>query len=262
MKLLVTGATGFLGWHLLPALAAEHELYALTRSKTRTAAPQVSWISADLSRPDDPWELPSHVDAVIYLAQSRRHREFPEGARDVMAVNVESFWRLVEYARQAGAQHFVFTSTGSVYEGSEQPLDEQAPLRPATFYATSKRIAEMTLEAYGAVLPATILRLFTLYGPGQREMLIPGLIDRIRSGRAVTLQGPDGLRTSPLLSIRELADAIAAVCGQPARYEQRAEQHAPGWIADSRRFTGATGWRPQYPLHEGLARTVAVPLRS
>ena len=286
MKILVTGATGFLGRHVLMALAQRHEVLATARQVTGAREPRVTWIRADLSRPADPWELPAQIDAVVYLAQSRRYRESLGAADDILAVNVHSFCRLVEYARRAGAGHFVFTSTASVYRASRAPLDEQAPLDLQTLYSTSKRMAEMTLEAYRAAVPSTILRLFTLYGPGQQGGLVADLADRVRNGRTVTLSGDCGLALSPLYvtdaceavgrvidqppasggvltynvggteeaSVRSLAEVIADIYRIEPQFESR-DLSPAGWVVDGRKFA-ATGWAPTVPLTEGLRRTI------
>ena len=294
MRILVTGATGRLGQHVVDDLARRHEVVATTRNTDPASSCGVTWISADLSRLDAPWNLPPRIDAVLYLAQSRRYREFPEGAADMFAVNVGAFWRLAEYARLAGASHFGFTSTASVYGESTEPLDEAAPIAPTSFYATSKRMAEMILESYAAELPSTILRIFTVYGPSQTDGLVWNLIERVRAGRPVALGGEHGLVLSPVyfsdarraivraieepaargmasvfnvggaeaVSIRELANAIARECGTVATFVRSEEGGAAGWPADSRAYSTATGWRSRVSLAEGLASTVAAQLLS
>jgi len=294
MRILVTGASGFLGRHLVPALAGRHEVFATTRTGIASNESGIRWINADLARLDDDWQFPSHVDAVLYMAQSRQYREFPEAGADMFKVNVHSLWRFVDYARRVGAGQFVFASSANVYRPSPLPLNEEAAIDPATFYATSKRIAEMILESYGAELPTTILRLFTLYGPGQEGSLVPDLIDRVRKGRPITLCGQCGPKFSPLyvtdaceavkrviecppesagarhynvggiekVSIRDFAEAIALSCGIDPMFEHREIEGEAGWVVDGRRFAVATGWAPETMLKDGLAHTVSAPTRS
>ena len=294
MRILVTGASGFLGRHLIPALGRRHEIVATTRAGISSKESGIRWINADLARMDDDWQFPSHVDAVLYMAQSRRYREFPEGGADMFGVNVHSLWRFVDYARRVGAGQFVFASSANVYGPSPLPLNEEAAIDPTTFYATSKRIAEMILESYGAELPTTILRLFTLYGPGQEDSLVADLIDRVKNGRAVTLSGGCGPKFSPLyvtdaceaikrvierppesagarhynvggteeVSIRDFAEAIALSCGIDPMFEHREIEGEAGWVVDGRRFAAATGWAPETMLKDGLAHTVSARRRS
>lgn len=294
MRILVTGASGFLGRHLIPALGRRHEIVATTRAGISSKESGIRWINADLARMDDDWQFPSHVDAVLYMAQSRRYREFPEGGADMFGVNVHSLWRFVDYARRVGAGQFVFASSANVYGPSPLPLNEEAAIDPTTFYATSKRIAEMILESYGAELPTTILRLFTLYGPGQEDSLVADLIDRVKKGRPVTLSGGCGPKFSPLyvtdaceaikrvierppesagarhynvggteeVSIRDFAEAIALSCGIDPMFEHREIDGEAGWVVDGRRFAAATGWAPETMLKDGLAHTVSARRRS
>jgi UDP-glucose 4-epimerase len=294
MRILVTGASGFLGRHLIPALGRRHEIVATTRAGISSKESGIRWINADLARMDDDWQFPSHVDAVLYMAQSRRYREFPEGGADMFGVNVHSLWRFVDYARRVGAGQFVFASSANVYGPSPLPLNEEAAIDPTTFYATSKRIAEMILESYGAELPTTILRLFTLYGPGQEDSLVADLIDRVKNGRPVTLSGGCGPKFSPLyvtdaceaikrvierppesagarhynvggteeVSIRDFAEAIALSCGIDPMFEHREIEGEAGWVVDGRRFAAATGWAPETMLKDGLAHTVSARRRS
>src|SRR5262249_22562463 len=106
MRVLVTGATGLIGSALVERLARSSEVFALGRT-SGLELEGVDWIRGDLSEPLDPATLPAKVDAVAHLAQSERYRDFPEGALDLFAVNVQSTAALLEYARGAGASAFV-----------------------------------------------------------------------------------------------------------------------------------------------------------
>jgi UDP-glucose 4-epimerase len=189
MKILVTGAGGLLGTHLVPLLREEgHDAIPATREMI------------DLSRPLDPSRLPEKVEAVVYLAQSSRFREFPETADDIFQVNTAQPLALLDYARRAAASNFVYASTGGVYAPSAEPVTETSPLAsPMGFYPASKRAAEVLAEAFQPHLHVALLRYFFIYGAGQkREMLIPRLVDSVLEGRPVSLQGDEGLRINPV----------------------------------------------------------------
>ena len=88
--ILMTGAAGLLGSHLVPVLEAEDaDVIAAGRDMI------------DLSRPLDRTKLPAKIDAVVYLAQSSRFRECPEGAEDVFQVNTAQVLAMLDYARRA-----------------------------------------------------------------------------------------------------------------------------------------------------------------
>lgn len=207
--ILVTGAQGLVGRHVVPLLARQHRVIAVARD-AMPAAGNVEPLAVDLSAPLEPDLLPDRIDAVVYLAQSRRFRSFPGGAADMLRVNVEQPVALIEAARQRGATHFVYASSGSVYAPSPRPLREDDPTPANGFYAGSKHAAELLLKPYGALMNVALLRYFFIYGPGQqRDMLLPRLVDNVREGRAIALAGDDGMRLQPL----HARDAAQAAVG-------------------------------------------------
>ncbi len=105
MDILITGATGLIGAVAIRRLSQTHRVYALARRRpTGPEARDASWIECDLGRPWETTALPEGIDVVIHLVQSRRFREFPEGAGDMFEVNIASTMRLLAYAHQAGAR--------------------------------------------------------------------------------------------------------------------------------------------------------------
>jgi UDP-glucose 4-epimerase len=208
-KILLTGGAGLLGSHLLPLLAQD-EVHTLGRCGDAAARDNVIEHEIDLSEPINTTRLPERIDATIYLAQSRRFREFPGGAADMLQVNATQVQRLLDHAVMAGASHFIYASTGSVYAPAERPFaEDDALLAPGKlgFYPASKLCGEAIVSCYAPLLTAVILRPFFIYGPGQnRSMLIPRLIDSVREGRPISLQGDDGLLLNPV----HAQDAAAA----------------------------------------------------
>ncbi len=209
MAYLVTGGSGFLGGAVLLRLAARGEVIGLHRPGSQPAPVEgVRWVSQDLAGPLSE-ELPARIDGVIHLAQSRRYREFPDGAVDVYEVNTGATVRLLDYCRRAGASSFTYASSGAVYAAGPQPLKEADVPQPGSFYAASKLAGEQAVEQYRGILRAHALRFFFIYGPGQRNMFIPGLLGRVGEGQDVTLAGPDGIRVNPVY-VDDAADAVVA----------------------------------------------------
>lgn len=210
MKILVTGATGFIGNHLVKKLQSEHEVFALTRSRqTQPKSKGLVWIEQNLSHPLDHSSLPLKIDAVIHLAQSKFYKDFPEQAHDIFSVNVVSTLNLLEYARQTGAQRFIFTSTGGVYGNShEKKFVETDPVSPLNFYLSSKCAAELLVSNYQQFFDTTVFRLFFVYGAGQpRTMLIPRLVHSVLSGEPIILRGYEGIQINPIY----VADVVNAL---------------------------------------------------
>ena len=268
MRVLVTGATGFLGRHLLPELAERHEVVALARRPVDGIETVVADLAGDFPVPDG-------LDAVVHLAQSRRYREWPEGAADVYAVNVNATFRLL-----GRAERFVLASTGGVYAPSSDPLDEDAPLAPTGFYPRSKLAAELLAGPYGAV----ILRPFFIYGPGQEGMLIASLATRVQAGDEVVVQGDPGIRITPIhvsdavravvaavelgrpatvnvagaeaIALTELVQLLAELDGRDPRI-RHAEDAGGDLVADIRRMRQLLGVTPAVSLRDGLAGVLA-----
>jgi nucleoside-diphosphate-sugar epimerase len=274
MKVLVTGATGFVASHLVPALAAEgHDVLALGHDASRLpdgAEPVV----VDLRRPA---QLP-YADAVVHLAQA--NVPFPDGAADLFAVNTAATAALLEHARRAGATSFVFASSASVYGLGERVFREDDAPAASDFYAATKIAAERLVGAYDDLLGTTSLRLVAPYGPGQRNRLVPALIDRVRGGRAITLADGGRPRMNPVyvddvvrviraaldspvgvvnvggdeaVTIRELGEAIGAAVGVEPSFEAGGTA-AGDLVVENSRFREIVGGA-LIPLADGLRRT-------
>jgi len=277
VRILVTGAGGFVGARLLERLQEEHELYPVVRS-----APDDSreWIVQDLSEPLDLARLPERIDAVIHLAQSRRYREFPDGAKDMFAINVASTFHLLEYARRAGAQSFLLASTGGIYGYSYEALVETSPANPLNFYLTSKHVAESLLGNYQGLFRTVVFRFFFVYGPGQEGMVVPTLLEKVRKGDQISIAGRPGQRINPIhvedavsvfrpalelersdvfnvagdeiVSIRELVGLIEVATGEPAHVRHIDPDYEGNLVGDNSRMKAILGVQPRLTLLEGI----------
>jgi UDP-glucose 4-epimerase len=291
MRILVTGANGFIGGHLLRELAPRHELFALARGGPRNEAPDgVHWIEHDLTQPLEDAGLPSEIDAVIHLAQSRHYKEFPDRADDIFAVNVQGTFRVLEYARTAGAASFVFASTGGVYGHSYEKFVETDPVSPLDFYLTSKYAAELLIANYKRFFRTIVLRLFFVYGPTQEGMLIPNLLGKVRAGATITVEGPLGLRINPIyvgdavrvfepalalesselfnvagdesVHLSELVGVMGQVTGASVSIEHTASSSHGDLVGDNRRMKEVLGVTPSTSLADGLRSMLRPTLRA
>lgn len=211
MKILVTGATGFIGRNLLPVLVnlgERNSVFAVARRIPNDAYPAVNWIAADLGISGWTENLPDEdFDVIIHLAQSKRFREFPSQAADIFNINVGATVELAEWALKHHVKHFLFASTGNVYGSKECAHREEDRCNPETMYGASKLSAEILLKPFSEFMDVLVLRFFGVYGPGQTDAMLPGIIQRFNVGDEITLAGNVGVRFNPIY-VDDCASAI------------------------------------------------------
>lgn len=201
MRILITGATGFIGRHLVARLAAEHEVYALVRRVPASPLPTVHYLCQDLAEPLDRTQLPQHLDAIIHQATvidtDRVDQAMP------FLVNVVGTWRLLEYAAAVGVRTFVHASTGGVYGCSHQPLRESDPPNPLDLYSLTKAQAELAVQAAPGAFHKVVLRYFFPYGVGTPNP-IPSYVRRAVQGEPIEILASGGPWFNPL----HITDAV------------------------------------------------------
>ena len=137
MKILVTGAAGFIGNHLITALAKEHLVYALVNIEQRLPrSSSCEKIEMDLNSFTDFKKLPPQVDIIVHLAQA--NVPFPEEGRKMFNVNTLSTQMLLDYGRNVGITGFIFASSGSIYGSGTKPFKETDPTACPDFYSFTK----------------------------------------------------------------------------------------------------------------------------
>jgi nucleoside-diphosphate-sugar epimerase len=278
VRVLVTGAAGFVGGRLVPALdLAGHEVYALDRDAARVAGLPAVPVEHDLTTPIEPGRLPA-VDAVVHLAQA--NVPLPEGAPSLLRVNAASTVDLLDHCRRSAAARFLYASTASVYGPGERSFSEDAPLAGRDLYAVTKIAGEQLVGCYRVHFGTCILRLVAPYGPGQEARMIPRLIARVQGGEPVSLSPGGRPRMNPIhvddavrvlvaaleleghhvlnvagdevVSIRELAELIGEAAGREPVFEEAAGGAAGDFVADTTRLHELFSIRPLIPLRDGL----------
>ncbi len=229
---VVTGAAGFVGSHLSERLlAAGHEVvgvdcftdyYGRPAKEANVAAARASdsfrLIEDDLCAIDLE-RLLDGVDYVFHLAgQAGVRPSWGASFSDYERQNILATQRLLEAAKDARLQKFVFASSSSVYGNAEElPVSELALPRPVSPYGVTKLAAEHLCSLYGQLfdLPVASLRLFTVYGPRQRpDMAIRRFLNAALDDEPITVYG-DGEQTRDFTFVADVVDAFMLAMDAP-----------------------------------------------
>lgn len=178
-KLLVTGATGFIGSRL--ALRAHQlgiDVLGTGRADLRVESDRLDELRAagirvevgmlqDLALVD---RLLRGRDTVIHLAAAQHEAEMPESY--FRMVNVDAVRTLLAACRDHHISRFVYGSTIGVYaDASESLLDEDSPVRPENIYTRTKLEAESLVASFAGYFDTSIVRIAETYGPGDHRLL-------------------------------------------------------------------------------------------
>jgi UDP-glucuronate 4-epimerase len=208
VKVLVTGAAGFIGFHVAARLLDRggevigldnlNDYYDVSLKQARLdlllARPGFSFRRVDLAvRPD--LEAVFHTDRparVVHLAAQAGVRYSLQNPHAYVDSNLVGFLNVLEGCRQAGVEHLVYASSSSVYGGNtHMPFSEHDNVdHPLSLYAASKKANELMAHSYSWLykLPATGLRFFTVYGPwGRPDMALFLFTKAILEGRPIEL---------------------------------------------------------------------------
>jgi UDP-glucuronate 4-epimerase len=218
-KILLTGAAGFIGSHVLRHLSLMHQVIAIDNlsgfsnheiklkriahltgvkpgadKHARIESDKFSFIVMDIMDETALNKLfaEEHFDMVIHLAAMTGIRPSVENPDIYEKVNIRGFYNIIENCRKYGVKRLLFASSSSVYGACQDvPFTEQSNTdTPLNFYATTKKMNELMACTYASLynIQCTGLRFFTVYGPWMRpDMATFSFMDNILRGTAVKL---------------------------------------------------------------------------
>lgn len=212
-KLLITGASGFLGWHLCQAAQANWQVYGLCHSKTPTL-PGVTLTSLNLCNPQtvDDYLNQLAPAAVIHTAALSQPNACQLNPQLSYAVNVAASLQLAEVCARREIP-LLFTSTDLVFDGKQAPYQETDPVAPVNLYGEHKVMAEQGILARHP--QATICRMPLMFGAAPTApSFLQGFVKTLRAGQPLPLFS-DEFRTP--VSGTQAAQGLLMVLAQRVR---------------------------------------------
>ena len=199
MGILVTGGAGFVGSHLVERLAREapHPIAVfdnLYRGRTENLAAcsnRIRFVKGDIRDRHTLGRLTRGIQVVFHLAAQSNVIGAANNLRYSTSSNIAGTLNVLEAARQNGVRRVVFASSREVYgDPSSLPVAETAPLVPKNAYGMSKVAGEMCCAMLaGSKLETVVLRLANVYGPRDRDRVIPLFLENALRGRPLMLYG-------------------------------------------------------------------------
>lgn len=253
MKILVTGAAGFIGFHMSKKLMAEgHDVYGLDNlnayydvrlkyarleqlgirkdqlieGKQLEGTKGFTFFYLDLL---DRATLNSlftdlRPDIVIHLAAQAGVRHSIHHPQSFIDSNLQGFFNILEACRRYPVQHLIYASSSSVYgANTEIPFRESDRTdKPMSLYGATKKAGEVLAQSYTELykIPSTGLRFFTVYGPwGRPDMAYFKFADQIMHGETIDVYN-HGVMERDFTYVDDIIDGISALIHHPPKTDQ------------------------------------------
>jgi len=270
MKVLVTGAAGFIGYHLskqllergdevigldnindyydvdlkynrLKQLGINKDLIENGKLVKSSIEDKFKFVKEDLENGEFIFQLfkDNAFDAVVNLAAQAGVRYSIENPKAYIKSNIEGYINILEACRYYPVKHLVYASSSSVYgANTKMPFDVKDPVNhPVSVYAATKRSNELLAHTYSHLfnINTTGLRFFTVYGPWGRPDMAPMLFaDAVLNGRAIKVFN-NGNMQRDFTFVKDIVNGVIAVLDKPALPN-------PEW--DSDKPDGSTSYAP------------------
>jgi len=294
--ILLTGATGFLGSHLLEALLLHNYDVIITKRtmsdtwRINHLLHKVNVYNTDVDSINKIFTNNS-VDVIIHMATLYRKFDNGQEVKEMVESNVSFPVELLEAAVRHGVKGFINSGTFFEYDCSVLPVNENAKLKPFNLYAKTKLSFETILATYSDLLNIMTLRLFSPYGEKDNLKLIPMVIQKALSNERIELS--DGLQKLDFIYAADITDAyIRALARMNEQHEANYKVYNIGsgacvsvrevvsiieqqlgktidkyWgmpskvdipiaFADIAQAETDLGWFPSHNIHDGIEKTI------
>ena len=256
-KILVTGAAGFIGFHVAQRLLSAGRVVVGLDSVNDYYDPKLKEARLDILKRDPSFSFVKldlanraatsllfaqhRFPAVIHLAAQAGVRYSLQHPHAYIDANIEGFINVLEGCRHNDCRHLVFASSSSVYGANTKlPFSVQDNVdHPVSLYAASKRANELMAHAYSHLyrIPATGLRFFTVYGPwGRPDMAMFIFAKAIVEGKPIKLFNHGHMRRD-FTFVDDVSEAVVRLMDRPP-------QGNPDWSgAEPDPATSAAPWK-------------------
>jgi UDP-glucuronate 4-epimerase len=267
MKVLVTGAAGFIGMHVSERLLARgdqvvgvdnlNDYYDVTLKQARLARVEkhegFRFNKIDIANTEAMAKLfeRERPQRVVHLAAQAGVRYSLQNPHAYITSNVVGYTNILEGCRHNGVEHLVYASSSSVYGGNEKmPFSEDDPVdHPVSLYAATKKSNELMAHCYSHLygLPTTGLRFFTVYGPwGRPDMALFLFTKAILAARPIDVFNEGRMRRD-FTFVDDIVEGVLRVLDCPAGPDRGFDKQAP---------KSSTSWAPYRVLNIGNHRPV------